>query len=202
MNGWYVAGATAAYASAGLTAWALRWALAQKRLMPTVRVLLMFVLGCCISAAFAVWIVRLFSWASSMWEGSVSREVAGLIIAVPGAVVVISAVFTVWALKPKNRPEPRDEIAALVLPIALLLGVTGALGAVGDTIRVGTANAAVTAATALVGGTTTKAKSRPIKTMKPEPKKPAAPYRPTTPPDPIVPDRSFSGGACVPRWRR
>jgi hypothetical protein len=194
MNGWYVAGATAAYASAGLVAWGLHWALKQKRLAPTVRVLLSFAISCCISAAFGVWIVKGFAWASTMWEGSVSKELAGLIIAVPGTAVVVSTIFFLWALKPKNRPEPRDEIAAFVLPLALVLGLGGALVTVGDTIRVGTANATVSAATALVGGTSTKAKpKKPAKTTKAKPKpkeskKPVAPITPTTPPDPIAHD--------------
>lgn len=159
-NGLVVAGVTGAAGIAGTLAYAIRWALKQKNVMPTTRVVLMFIAGCCVSVAFGVWIVKMFAAMSGMWQNSVSPSIAWFVLAIPGAIALISLIFFGWALHKSHRPEPRDEWAGFILPVVLVLGIGGALGAVGDSIRVGTKDAAVAVTTALVGGKVKSKESR------------------------------------------
>jgi len=152
MNGLLVAGITASATVGAVVCYALWWALNKKRLMPTFRLLLMLGCGSCVTVAFGVWIVKLLAALRSFGTGNTNEVVAALIVLVFAAVAIISAVFVLHAMHPKHKPDPGDERAAFILPIALVVGVGGALGAVGDSIVQGTSDATVNLSTMLVGG--------------------------------------------------
>lgn len=163
MNGLIVAGVTTAAATTAALAYAICWALKKKKLLPTVRMMLMFIVGCCASVAFGIWVVKGFALLKN-FGSQVDPAVAGLIIAIPGVATLICAIFFVHSLHPKHKPEPRDETAALILPLALILGVGGTVGAVGDGLRTGTSDFAVQAAAMLVGGASHNGPSREAST--------------------------------------
>ena len=151
MNGLLVAGITATATIAAVLAWAIRWALDKKGLLPTTQMLLNFTIGCCIVVAFGVWIVKGLSLLRGFGTGEVSAVLAALIVLIPVAAAAICGIFFVYCLHPKHKPDSRDQTAALVLPIALML-ISGALGAVGDSLSKGTSEIAVNVTTKLVGG--------------------------------------------------
>ncbi|MFI0406533.1 hypothetical protein [Actinomadura sp. 3N508] len=153
MSGLVAVGTTAGTATAGAMAYSIRWALTQKRILPTVRLVMMLAVGACASVAFGTWIVQGFALLRRFGSDNLSEGTAGLIIAIPAVAVLITGIFTVHSLHPKNKPQPRDEWAAFILPLAFVVGIGGALGAVGDSLVDGTSDMAVNTAAYLVGGT-------------------------------------------------
>ncbi|WP_242890878.1 hypothetical protein [Actinomadura litoris] len=150
MNGIVAVETTTATATAGALAFAIRWALAEKSILPTVRLLMMLTVGVCASVAFGAWVVRGFALLHDAGE-DLPGGIAGLIVAIPAMAVLISGIFTLHSLHPRNRPQMRDEWAAFILPLAFVVGVGGALGAVGDALIDGGSDMAVNMAVNLVG---------------------------------------------------
>lgn len=153
MNGLVAAGTTAGTATAGAMAFAIRWALAEKRILPTVRLVMMLLFGACMAVSFGTWVVMAFGLLRRFGAANLSGGTAGLILAIPAVTVLITGIFVAHSLHPKNRPAVRDEWAAFILPLAFVVGIGGALGAVGDSLIKGTSDMAVNTAMYLVGGT-------------------------------------------------
>ncbi|MGI5201588.1 hypothetical protein ACQEU6_08410 [Spirillospora sp. CA-108201] len=134
-------------------AYAIRWALAEKRILPTVRMLMMLMTGSCTAVAFGTWVVMAFGLLRRFGSDNLSLGTAAIIVALPAVAVLISGIFVLHSLHPKNKPAPRDEWAAFVLPLAFVVGFGGALGAVGDSLTHGASDMAVNMAASLVGRT-------------------------------------------------
>lgn len=141
--------ASAAAAGAAIITCSVWWALKAKKILPTSRMVLMFVAGCCASVAFGHWVVRLFAVTRGMFN-QLSPEIASILVAIPGAVAIVCAIFFFWGLGRSNSVGARDEKAAFLLPVAAVL-IGGMLGAVGDNIRTGTSQTAVRMSSYLVG---------------------------------------------------
>lgn len=152
MNGLVAAGTTTGAATAGAMAFAVRWALAEKRILPTVRMVMMLLVGACAAVAFGSWVVMAFGLLRRFGSDNLSDGTAGLIVAIPAVTVLISGIFVLHSLHPRNKPQVRDEWAAFILPLAFVVGIGGALGAVGDSLIDGTSDMAVNMAVYLVGG--------------------------------------------------
>lgn len=153
MNGLVAAGTTAGAATTGAMAFSIRWALAQKRILPTVRLVMMLTVGICASVAFGTWVVQGFALLREFGGDNLTEGTAGLIVAIPAVAVLISGIFTLHSLHPKNKPQVRDEWAAFILPLAFVVGIGGALGAVGNSLIDGGSDMAVNIAVRMVGGT-------------------------------------------------
>ncbi|WP_141575758.1 hypothetical protein [Actinomadura sp. WMMA1423] len=152
MNGIVAAGTTAGAATAAVMAYAIRWALAEKRILPTVRMLMMLLAGACAAVAFGTWVVMAFGLLRRFGSDNLSDGTAAIIVAFPAVAVLISGIFVAHSLHPKNKPATRDEWAAFILPLAFVMGIGGALGAVGDSLTHGASDMAVNMAAYLVGG--------------------------------------------------
>lgn len=110
------------------------WALNSLRILPTVRMLLMFIVGCGVSYAFGSLALSVFGMATGLSGRALPPAWAAGIAAIPLGLGLAALIYFVFHLHPKNRPDKRAEYFALALPIlALFLG--GTLGAATGNLR-------------------------------------------------------------------
>lgn len=115
-------------------AFMLRWALKELRKLPTVRMLLMLIAGIGLSFALGSMILGVYGWIASTSGSALPGPVAGAIVALPIGGALITLVFFLVHLHPKERPDERTEKFALALPV-LLLFIGGTLGAYTGDLR-------------------------------------------------------------------
>lgn len=117
-----------------LIAFMIRWAFKYLNILPTCRMLLMFVVGCGLSFALGSVFLAVYGWFTDTGGSVLPGQVAGVLIALPLGAAAIATIFFVFFLKPGNRPDKLAENFALALPV-LLLFVGGTYGAFAGDLR-------------------------------------------------------------------
>jgi hypothetical protein len=140
-------GAAAAVAVVFGLAW---WALNSLRILPTVRMLLMFVVGCGVSYAFGSLALKAFGMVTGLTGSALPPAWAAGIAAIPLGLAVVALIYFVFHLHPKNKPDKRAEYFALALPV-LALFIGGTLGAATGTLRSSVGSTASQMKASLVG---------------------------------------------------
>jgi heme/copper-type cytochrome/quinol oxidase subunit 4 len=130
------------------------WGLNSLRILPTVRMLLMFVVGCGVSYAVGSLVLRAFGVITGM-TGALPAWVNGAIVVVPAGLAAVAVIYLVYHLHPKNRPDKRAEYFALSLPV-LALFIGGTLGAATGTLRNSIGDTASQMKAGLVGNSTSQ----------------------------------------------
>ena len=112
------------------------FALRRLNILPTVRMFLMFFMGCGIAAAIGGVIV----WAWGLLHGATGFlpwQVGAVVTVIPAGIAVYCMIICFAHLKPKNQPDSHTQWAAFVIPVMALLVTGGIVGTVGDKLTSG-----------------------------------------------------------------
>ena len=136
---------------AGLIAGSIFLALRFLNVLPTVRMLLMFVMSC----GLAVMIGGVFLWIWNRLGGAAAGflpwQVALGVGFIPTGVMIYSLIVCGYHLKPKTKPSNDVIWAAFAIPLCALVVTGGILGTVGDKLTTGVDKGAGPAQAELVG---------------------------------------------------
>lgn len=136
---------------AGMIAAAIFLALRYLSVLPTVRMLLMFIMGC----GLAVMLGGIFLWIWGFFHGATTGflpwQVGVAIGIIPAGFVVYGLIVCGYHLKPGEKPNNHVQYVALAIPLAALLVTGGVVGTVGDKLTGGVTQGANRLNSELIG---------------------------------------------------
>lgn len=136
---------------AGLIAGSVFLALRFLNVLPTVRMILMFIMSCGLAVMIGGLFLMVWGWVGDAATGFLPWQVGAAFAAIPTGIMIYCLIVCGFHLKPKAKPSNHVIWAAFAIPLCALLVTGGIVGTVGDKLTSGVTQGANRVSSQLVG---------------------------------------------------